>query len=71
MIRAYTGMERTLARQGLGRRPFEAPLEYLARTLVALRVSRSAGERLTAVNRPIPGNRWMPGNRRIRRGEAD
>jgi hypothetical protein len=49
VIRAYTGMERTLARRGLGRRPFEAPLEYLARTLVALRVSRPAGERLTAL----------------------
>ncbi|HTS72958.1 MAG TPA: DUF4129 domain-containing protein [Gaiellaceae bacterium] len=47
VIRAYTGMERTLARRGLGRRPFEAPLEYLARSLVALQVSRPAGERLT------------------------
>jgi len=49
VIRAYVGMERALARQGLGRRPFEAPLEYLARVLVAVRVSRPAGERLTAL----------------------
>jgi hypothetical protein len=49
VIRAYTGMERALARLGLGRRPFEAPLEYLERALVALRVSRTAGERLTAL----------------------
>jgi hypothetical protein len=47
VIRAYTGMERALAGRGFGRRPFEAPLEYLARALVALRVSRPAGERLT------------------------
>lgn len=47
VIRAYVGMERALARRGLGRRPFEAPQEYLARVLVAIRVSRLAGERLT------------------------
>jgi hypothetical protein len=49
VIRAYTGMERALARRGLGRRPFEAPLEYLARALAAIRVSRAAGARLTAL----------------------
>lgn len=49
VIRAYTGMERALARRGLERRPFEAPLEYLTRALVALRVSRPAGERLTGL----------------------
>jgi hypothetical protein len=49
VIRAYTAMERALARRGLGRRPFEAPLEYLTRALVALRVSRPAGERLTGL----------------------
>ncbi|MGH3198543.1 MAG: DUF4129 domain-containing protein [Streptosporangiaceae bacterium] len=47
VIRAYVGMERALARHGLGRRPFETPQEYLARALVAIRVSRPAGERLT------------------------
>jgi hypothetical protein len=49
VIRAYAGMERAFARRGLGRRPFEAPLEYLARALAAIRVSRPAGTRLTAL----------------------
>ena len=49
VIRAYLGMERALARQGLGRRPFEAPREYLARVLDTIRVSRTPGERLTAL----------------------
>jgi hypothetical protein len=49
VIRAYSGMEGALARRGLGRRPFEAPLEYLARALVALRVSRPASEQLTTL----------------------
>jgi hypothetical protein len=49
VIRAYTGMERTLARQGLGRLPFEAPREYLARVLGTIRVSPTPGERLTGL----------------------
>lgn len=49
VIRAYVGMERALARHGLGRRPFETPQEYLARVLVAIRVSGPAGERLTGL----------------------
>ncbi len=49
VIRAYVGMERALARHGLGRRPFEAPQEYLVRALGAIRVSRPAGERLTGL----------------------
>lgn len=49
VIRAYVGMERALARHGLGRRPFETPQEYLARALVAIRVSGPAGERLTGL----------------------
>ena len=49
VIRAYVGMERALARCGLGRRPAETPQEYLARALVAIRVSRPAGERLTGL----------------------
>jgi hypothetical protein len=49
VIRAYLGMEQALATQGLGRRPFEAPREYLARVLGAIRVSRTPGERLTAL----------------------
>jgi len=49
VIRAYVGMEGVLAKHGLGRRPHEAPLEYLTRWLASLDVSRSAGERLTAL----------------------
>jgi hypothetical protein len=49
VIRAYVSMERALARHGLGRRPFETPQEYLARVLVAIRISRPAGQRLTAL----------------------
>ncbi len=47
VIRAYAGMESTLSRHGLGRRPFEAPGEYLSRAFAALRLSRRPGERLT------------------------
>jgi hypothetical protein len=49
VIRAYVGMEGALARHGLGRRPFEAPQEYLTRALGAIRISRPAGERLTGL----------------------
>jgi Domain of unknown function (DUF4129) len=49
VIRAYAGMERALARRGLGRRPFEAPVEYLGRALGAIRVSGGAGRRLTGL----------------------
>lgn len=49
VIRAYGGMEHELARHGLGRQPFEAPLEYLTRSLSLLRVSAGASERLTAL----------------------
>lgn len=47
VIRAYTGMESTLARHDLGRRPFEAPGEYLSRAFAAIRLSRHPGKRLT------------------------
>ena len=47
VIRAYVGMEAALARHGVGRRPSEAPLEYLARSLAAIRVSRRSCEDLT------------------------
>lgn len=47
VIAAYARMERTLARHELGRQPFEAPFEYLARVLAALRASRSSARRLT------------------------
>ena len=47
MIGAYAGMERTLTPQGLGRRPAEAPLEYLRRILGELRASPDAARELT------------------------
>jgi hypothetical protein len=47
VIRAYAGMESTLARHDLGRRPFEAPGEYLSRAFAAMHLSRRPGERLT------------------------
>jgi hypothetical protein len=49
VIRAYVGMERVLAVRGIGRQPFEAPLEYLSRALQGMRVSRAAAERLTSL----------------------
>jgi Domain of unknown function (DUF4129) len=47
VIAAYARMERTLGRHGLPRRPFEAPLEYLARVLHELRVRSGAVLALT------------------------
>jgi hypothetical protein len=47
VIRAYAGMESTLARHALGRHPFEAPGEYLSRAFAAIRLSRRPGKRLT------------------------
>lgn len=49
VIRAYAGMESTLARHGLGRHRFEAPGEYLGRVFGALRLSRRPAERLTGL----------------------
>jgi len=49
VIGAYVGMEQVLERRGFGRRPFETPLEYLARALGAIRVSQAAVRRLTAL----------------------
>lgn len=49
VIKAYGRMETALGSHGLGRRPFETSLEFLSRSLVALRVSRAAVERLTAL----------------------
>jgi hypothetical protein len=40
-------METTLVRHKLGRRPFEAPGEYLSRVFSTLRLSRRPAERLT------------------------
>jgi hypothetical protein len=49
VIGAYVGMEQALAGAGHGRRPFEAPLEYLTRALAAVRLSRQAASRLTGL----------------------
>ena len=47
VIAAYARLERTLAAHGLERRPADAPLEYLARMLGALRVRPDAALTLT------------------------
>ena len=47
VIAAYARLERAVAAYGLPRRPAEAPLEYLARMLVELSVSRPAVQQLT------------------------
>lgn len=49
VIAAYARMEKILAGHGLGRRPSEAPLEYLGRVLTELRVSEDAVTKLTAL----------------------
>lgn len=46
VIAAYVAMERSLSRAGLGRRPFEAPIEYLRRVLAA---STSASEEVRTI----------------------
>jgi hypothetical protein len=47
IVAAYARMEAVLGRAGLPRRPSEAPLEYLARALLALDASAGAVRRLT------------------------
>lgn len=47
VIAAYAAMELTLAADGIPRAPAEAPLEYLARALVGLRVSAGPATALT------------------------
>jgi hypothetical protein len=49
VIAAYARMERSLGSYGLPRRPWEAPLEYLARVLTELTSSGAAVRRLTAL----------------------
>lgn len=49
VIAAYARMERVLAAQGIPRRPFEAPLEYLARVLLDLQASSHSVRRLTSL----------------------
>jgi hypothetical protein len=47
VIAAYARAERILGAHGLPRRPFEAPLEYLSRVLLELRVRAGAALELT------------------------
>jgi Domain of unknown function (DUF4129) len=49
VIKAYAGMERALAEDGLPRRPSETPLEYLRRTLERLSAGSAATTRLTSL----------------------
>jgi len=49
VIAAYARMEKILAGHGLGRRASEAPLEYLQRVLIDLRVSEDAVTKLTSL----------------------
>jgi hypothetical protein len=49
VIKAYAGMERVLAGEGLPRRPSETSVEFLRRALTRLKASRSAARRLTSL----------------------
>ncbi len=49
VIAAYARMERMFAAQGMARRMFETPLEYLSRVLGQMRVSAASTERLTGL----------------------
>jgi NADH:ubiquinone oxidoreductase subunit 6 (subunit J) len=49
VIAAYARMEKILAAHDLGRRPSEAPLEYLRRVLGELRVTEESVTKLTAL----------------------
>jgi len=49
VIAAYARMEKILSAHGLGRRPSEAPVEYLQRVLAELRVSEEAVTKLTSL----------------------
>jgi hypothetical protein len=49
VIAAYARMEKILAAHGLPRRPSEAPVEYLRRVLLELRVSEDSLAKLTAL----------------------
>lgn len=49
VIAAYARMEKILAAHDLPRRPSEAPLEYLQRVLIDLRVTEEAVTKLTAL----------------------
>lgn len=49
IVAAYARMERALESIGLGRRPSEAPFEYVGRALASLDTSAEAAERLTTL----------------------
>jgi Domain of unknown function (DUF4129) len=49
VIAAYARMERMFAAQGMARRPFETPLEYLSRVLGRMHVNAASTERLTGL----------------------
>jgi len=49
VIAAYARMEKILSAHGLARHPSEAPIEYLTRVLVDLRVTEAAVSKLTAL----------------------
>jgi hypothetical protein len=49
VIAAYARMELILAAHDLGRRPSEAPMEYLRRVLVDLRITEEAVSKLTSL----------------------
>jgi len=49
IVAAYARMERALESIGLGRRPSEAPFEYIGRALTSLETSAEAAERLTTL----------------------
>jgi hypothetical protein len=49
IVAAYARMERALESIGLGRRPSEAPFEYIGRALASLETSAEAAERLTTL----------------------
>jgi Domain of unknown function (DUF4129) len=49
VIAAYARMERMFAAQGMGRRMFETPLEYLGRVLGQMHVNAASTDRLTGL----------------------
>ncbi len=49
VIRAYSGMERTLGARGLPRHAYEAPFEYLERILTGVQASAHSVGRLTSL----------------------
>jgi hypothetical protein len=61
IIAAYARMEHALGRSGLGRRPSEAPFEYVGRALLALETSGESAERLAALFERAKFSQHEPG----------